>query len=104
MASIVTSPLYQKKYDNVAYPEGALAFMKAQGVRAKVLNEHRWGGYIIWTSYPDLKPYIDGRFFHKSFYDEYYPILAGQPGWDQKFDQYGITAAILTCSRAGTEG
>lgn len=98
MVSIVTSPLYFQKFDNVPYPEGAVDFLKKHRIRANVINEHMWGGYIIWKAYPDLRPYIDGRFFHRRFYDEYYPLLAGQPGWEHVLERYGITAAILTYS------
>jgi len=100
MVSVVTSPLYLRKFDNVPYPEQALDFLKAEGIAGNVFNEHAWGGYIIWHSYPTLKPYIDGRFFHKRFYDEFYPTLAGQPGWDAVFAKYNITVAILGYSPA----
>lgn len=96
--SIVASPLYLRKFDNIPYPDRAIAFLRAQGIHANVFNEHRWGGYIIWTSYPDLRPYIDGRFFHRTFYEEYYALLGGQAGWARMLDRYGITAAILTYS------
>jgi tetratricopeptide (TPR) repeat protein len=95
MVSVVTSPLYLRKFDNVPYPERALDFLKAEGISGNVFNEHAWGGYIIWHSSPGLKPYIDGRFFHQRFYDEYYPTLSGQLGWDRVFAKYGITIAIL---------
>jgi hypothetical protein len=95
MVSVVTSPLYLRKFDNVPYPEGALDFLKAEGISGNVFNEHAWGGYMIWHSYPTLKPYIDGRFFHQRFYDEFYPTLSGQPGWDAVFAKYNISIAIL---------
>jgi hypothetical protein len=96
--SIVTDPRYLSKYDGIPYPEQALSFLRKAGVRGNVFNEHAWGGFIIWNAFPDLKPYIDGRFFHKRFYDEYYPLLAGQPGWDSVLDRYGIDIAILRYS------
>lgn len=96
--SVVTSPRYLRKYDNIPYPENALTFLRTTGVRGNVFNEHGWGGFIIWNAYPDLKPYIDGRFFHRRFYDEYYPLLAGQPGWDAVLERYGITIAMLRYS------
>ena len=96
--SIITSPLYLKKYDNTPYPERALAFLREQGITGNVINDHLWGNFIIWDSYPALRPYIDGRFFHKRFYEEYNPLMAGQPGWDRVFDRYGITIAVLVYS------
>lgn len=95
MLSIVASPLYMQKYDNYPYPEKALDFLKAEKITGNVMNDHAWGGFIIWNSWPGLKPYIDGRFFHKRLYDEYFPLRAGQPGWDRVLEKYGITIAIL---------
>lgn len=96
--SIVTNPLYLQKYDNYPYPEKALAFLKAEKITGNVINDHAWGGYIIWNSWPGLKPYIDGRFFQKRFYDEYFPLIAGQPGWDRVLEKYAISIAILMYS------
>lgn len=101
IVAVVSDARYLRKYDNVAYPEGAVAFLKENGINGNVFNEHVWGGYLIWTSFPDLKPYIDGRFFHKKFYDEYYAVLAGQPGWESTLEKYGITIALLAYSEAG---
>jgi tetratricopeptide (TPR) repeat protein len=98
MVSVVTSPLYLRKFDNVPYPERALDFLKAEGISGNVFNEHAWGGYIIWHSYPALRPYIDGRFFHQRFYDEFSPTLSGQLGWDRVFAKYNISIAILRYS------
>lgn len=95
MGFVVTSPLYFQKFDSVPYPERALDFLKAEGISGNVFNEHAWGGYIIWRSYPALKPYIDGRFFHQRFYDEFDPTLSGQPGWEAVLSKYNINIAIL---------
>ena len=101
MVSVVTSPLYLRKFDNVPYPERALDFLKTEGISGNVFNEHAWGGYIIRYSYPALRPYIDGRFFHQRFYDEYYPTLSGQLGWDRVLSKYNISIAILRYSPTG---
>ena len=97
--SILTSPLYLQKFDTVPYPEQALKYLKTRGISGNVFNEHIWGGYIIYRSYPELKPYIDGRFFHKRFYDEFNPILAGRTGWEKAIDHYDISIAILAYSK-----
>lgn len=96
--TIASSPLYFKKYDNIPYPEDALRFLKANNVSGNILNHHPWGGFIIWNSYPDLKPYIDGRFFHKKFYDEFYHILSGGTGWQNILSKYDITIALFPYS------
>ncbi len=97
--SIVTSPLFFKKYNNYPYPEDALMFMKKNGVRGNVFNHHHWGGFIIWNAYPDLKPFIDGRFFHKRFYVEFYHILHVKPGWQDILKKYDINIILIPYSK-----
>ena len=100
--TIVRSPAYLRKFDNIPYPDGAVRFVQANGIRGNVYNYHPWGGYLIWTSYPSLRPYIDGRFFHKRFYDEYNRIAAVAPDWQALLSKYDITVILLPYS--GTQG
>jgi len=101
---IATHQQFTRKYDGVPYPEGALRFVKANGIKGNVFNNHAWGGYIIWNSYPDLKPYIDGRFFRKKFYDEFNHVMSVSPGWQDILAKYDITIALLpySASEKGT--
>lgn len=99
--SVTTHPLFMNKYDSYSYPEGALHFMQVNGVSGNVFNHHAWGGYIIWNAYPRLKPYIDGRFFRKKFYDEFNYILSVGPGWQDLLAKYNITIVLMPYS--GTE-
>ncbi len=99
LISILTSPLFFKKYNNYPYPENALIFMKKNGITGNVFNHHPWGGFIIWNTYPDLRPFIDGRFFHKRFYDEFYHVLHVKPGWQDILTKYNINIILLPYSR-----
>jgi hypothetical protein len=96
--SVVLSPLYLNKYDNYRYPEGAINFIEKNKVKGNIFNHHPWGSFIIWTSYPRLKPYIDGRFFFKKFYDEYYHILGVGIGWQKILSKYDISIILLPYS------
>lgn len=100
--SVVMSPLYLRKFDNIPYPEDAVKFIKEHDLRGNVLNEHYWGGYLIWNAYPRLKPYIDGRFFHRKFYDEFRAVMSVSPGWQDILARYNITMVLLPYS--ATEG
>jgi hypothetical protein len=42
-------------------PRRALTFMGQQGLQGQVLNSDIFGGYIIWSAYPRLRPFSDGR-------------------------------------------
>jgi hypothetical protein len=51
----------QWKFQNpVKYPDGAIAYMEANGIRGKVFHDWVWGGYLIWRM-PEMKVFIDGR-------------------------------------------
>lgn len=96
--AIVTSPTYFKKYDNYSYPEGALHFLEEHKISGNVFNHHPWGNYIIWNAYPSLKPYIDGRFFHRRLYDEFNHVLQVGSGWQDILQKYGISMVLLPYS------
>jgi tetratricopeptide (TPR) repeat protein len=99
--TVLSSPRYFQKYDNISYPERAVTFMKKQGIKGNILNSHPWGGYLIWNAYPDIKPYIDGRFFHRRFYDEYYHLLSAGAGWQDILARYDISIVLMPYSAPG---
>jgi hypothetical protein len=42
-------------------PCGAVAFMRANGLRGRVFNPLWWGSYLTWELYPDVRVSMDGR-------------------------------------------
>lgn len=42
-------------------PVDAIAFLHAYTITGNVFNSYEYGGFVIYTSYPDLKVFIDGR-------------------------------------------
>jgi hypothetical protein len=93
--SVVTNPAYLKRYDSVPYPEGAVAFLKREGIQGNVFNEHLWGGYLLWESYPGLRPYIDGRFYKRSFFKEFQSIRNGESESLNALDRHRIGIVML---------
>lgn len=57
---IVSVPHTSGFRNPVKYPEGAVAYMKTNGIHGRVFHEWVWGGYLIWHT-PELKVFIDGR-------------------------------------------
>lgn len=57
---LVSVPRNSRFHDPVQYPEGAVAYMKANGVHGRIFHEWVWGGYLIWYM-PEDKVFIDGR-------------------------------------------
>jgi hypothetical protein len=57
---IVSAPRHSRFHDRVQYPEGAVAYMKTNGIQSRIFNDYAWGGYLIWHT-PESKVFIDGR-------------------------------------------
>ena len=57
---LVSVPRHSRFHDPVQYPEGAVAYMKTNGIHGRVFHEYVWGGYLVWHM-PELKVFIDGR-------------------------------------------
>lgn len=53
--------------ETIAYPDGALAFMRQHGLHGNLLDDFNWGDYLIFHTAPQSKVFIDGR------YDFIYP-------------------------------
>ncbi len=57
---VVYMPGHENFHGTVEYPEGAVAYMKANGIQSNVFNDWAWGGYLIWHM-PEMKVFIDAR-------------------------------------------
>jgi hypothetical protein len=57
---IFSAPNPSKFQNPVKYPEGAIAYMKANRIQGRVFHEWIWGGYLLWHA-PELKVFVDGR-------------------------------------------
>jgi signal transduction histidine kinase len=57
----VASVPRRSTYENpVKYPDGAIAYMRANGIQGRIFNDWVWGGYLIWYM-PQVKVFVDGR-------------------------------------------
>jgi len=46
---------------DVVNPRSALTFLSRHGLHGRVFHGDSFGGYILWSSYPELRPFEDGR-------------------------------------------
>ncbi len=44
------------------YPQGAVAFMRANHIRGNLWSTFEWGEYLMWTLYPEVRVSLDGRY------------------------------------------
>ncbi|MBN2208678.1 MAG: hypothetical protein JW759_05245 [Candidatus Coatesbacteria bacterium] len=74
-----------------AYPAGGVNFVIKHNISGNMYNSHRFGGYIIFRTYPGRRVFIDGRNVeHKALWEKF----AKEP-FERIADEYGIDYAIL---------
>jgi hypothetical protein len=95
------SNYFQKGLSLDRYPVGAARFLKANKIPGNMYNPYTWGGFLIWTLYPDYKVFIDGRgLIEEVFYQEgkirgaHQKQLFGQPEWKAYLYAYDINFII----------
>lgn len=58
---LIKGNLFKSGVEKDRYPEGAVRFLKENRISGNMFNPYVWGGYLIWTLYPDHKVFVDGR-------------------------------------------
>jgi hypothetical protein len=74
----------------------AVDFLEREGVGARMYNDVRFGGYLIWRRFPDQRVFIDGR--NELYADLMHDIAEGMDGsdaWSSLLERHGIDAAFL---------
>ena len=83
-------------------PGAALAFMDRFGLQGKVFNGDIFGGLIIWSSYPRLRPFMDGRNNSRRFV-EYHQILQDPTKYWTKYEsRYDFKILLLDTKQEGS--
>jgi hypothetical protein len=79
------------------FPEGALAFLDAEGIEGPLFNSYSVGGYILWQA-PHRQVFIDGRarqLYTAEFFAGYRRLLESPEEWRQAEARWGFTHALL---------
>jgi len=90
---------YQYKSDTVlSAPKGGADFLSHLQIKGNMFNEYGFGGYLLWSLYPEKKVFIDGRLLSPDVFKEY-KILASAsndsyPTWEDILKKYHITYII----------
>jgi hypothetical protein len=104
--SVNSNDLYMKtlKYYRVTgfginsdfIPTQMFDFMKETKVTElsdKILNHFGTGGFFVWN-FPEKKNFIDSRNLNDDIFFKYNQLIAKQPGFEQKLNEYGIEYSI----------
>ena len=78
-------------------PTRAVAYIQRYKPAGPLFNEYNWGGYILWSLYPDYPTFVDGRtdLFNDEILEEYVMAWRADPGWEDVLGKWGIQLALL---------
>jgi hypothetical protein len=69
-------------------------YLQQHETPGNMLNTYNWGGYLIWSLYPDQPVFIDGRTdlyaLNSQVLEDYVKIHWIRPGWSQVLSDYDI--------------
>ncbi len=78
-------------------PVGAVAFIRQISPAGPMFNSYNWGGYLLWTLYPEYPVFVDGRtdLYDDAFLREYLDAAAGGPGWQETLDRFDVKLVVM---------
>jgi hypothetical protein len=87
------------------YPAAALRQMDALGLQGNLLNDYKWGGYLLYHAYPARRVFIDGRAdaYKAEVLDDYLHVSRLKPGWREVLERYQIRIILWPAEHALTE-
>ncbi len=75
-------------------PLDAAEYLREQELPGHMFNTYNWGGYLIWSLYPKVPVFVDGRTdlyaFNSQVLDDYVTVHWARPGWHQVLDRYEV--------------
>jgi len=77
------------------FPIGSVARLKATNFRGNIYNPDQFGGFLIWSFYPERRALTDGRneLFH-TYIDEYAKARVDSRAWRALLAKYRIDVAV----------
>jgi len=78
-------------------PGGAVAYVQAERPSGPMFNSYNWGGYLLFTLWPDYLVFVDGRtdLYDDAFLRRYLSVYVADEGWQEVLDEYGIRLVIV---------
>ena len=77
------------------FPIEAVARLRASGLRGNIYNADQFGGYLIWSFYPQRRVLTDGRNeLYRTFIPEWQEARVDQRKWNALLRKYRIDLAV----------
>lgn len=79
------------------FPQGAAGFLNEIDYKGKIYAPLGWSSYLIWSGWPDLKVFIDGRLlvYGADLLNEYHYIRQNEAGALERLTGRGTEAVLI---------
>jgi hypothetical protein len=86
--------LQDPKVWGAGLPLEAVEYLQEHDPPGQMFNSYNWGGYLIWSLYPDKPVFVDGRTdlyaLNGTVLADYSQVHWIRPGWEEILDRYDI--------------
>lgn len=96
--AMLDAPLkWPRDFPSEAFPTAMVHRNAAVLESSRVLTTDQWGDYLIYSLYPRVKVFIDGRsdFYGEALGQQYLHLLQGRYDWMDILHRWGFDAALL---------
>ncbi len=89
-------PEQQRIREGDTFPKLAAEWLLRNQPEGKLFNSYNWGGYLIWSLYPDYPVFIDGRadVYGTDFINRYAKIYQTRSGWEVELQKTGAQLVL----------
>lgn len=98
-AVLIASPQSQARPtpSTIGYPAGGAAYLREHRPVGNLFNTYGWGGYLIYTLYPDYRVFIDGRadVYGDALMEDYSRVAGVTSRWREVLDKYRVGTVLV---------
>ncbi len=95
--SLALQPTALQKAMRESLPVDAVSALRAQRPPGALFNSYNWGGYLIFTLWPDYLVFVDGRtdLYDDELLRQYLAIYSATDTWQEQLARYGIRVVLV---------
>lgn len=84
------------RFNPQAFPVAAVNWLKVTPQDGKMFNFFTWGGYLLYSLWPEQQVFIDGQtdFYGEPLAREYVQVESLQPGWEDVLAKHDVSWII----------
>jgi len=90
------SPAFNERQQREGLPVGAVEWIRRNRPPGEMFNPYNWGGYLIWSLWPDYRVFVDGRtdLYGDAFLRQQLEVQLGRPGFEETLAEYAVNLVL----------